>query len=275
MVTDGQIGQLTERDFKTIVALIFSHAGISLADSKKHFVCNRLSSRLRERKLSSFHDYIQLLKHKQSAELVYFINELTTNLTSFFREPYHFDLLAEHINRHLLVKSKTEPLKIWCSACSTGEEAYSIAMTMMEVFGSATPPVKILATDLNTQVLATARKGSYSPDQLSKLSAIQRKKFFTANVSNSQYDIKPEVKALVRFKQLNLVSQHWPMTKMFDVIFCRNVMIYFDKPTQKKLLQRFASYLPSGSLLFLGHSESVSSLQNDFKLISQTMYKRM
>lgn len=266
---------LTQDDFQSIAFLLHDNVGISLSESKKHLVYNRLINRLRTKNLDHFKDYIRLLDDKKSPEWIYFVNTLTTNLTSFFREPYHFDLLKQHIKSNLQGKDKHSPIKIWCSACSTGEEAYSIAMTLVDTFGSMSPPVKILATDLNTDVLRSAKKGIYSNSGLENLTQHQKSKFFNYDHIEKKYQVKKELKALISFKRLNLNTKQWPMSKQFDVIFCRNVMIYFDKQTQQTLLSKLADYLPIGGLLFVGHSESIPSNQIAFKLMGQTLYKRV
>ncbi|PMH41406.1 chemotaxis protein CheR [Vibrio sp. 10N.286.49.B3] len=265
----------TEQDFKMIANLIYSEIGVSLHENKKNLVYNRLIGRLRAKKLDSFEAYLEQLQDRDSPEWACFINALTTNLTYFFRESYHFDLLADHMKTNFLTRSRSKPLKIWCSACSTGEEAYSIAMTMIEAFGTMSPPVKILATDINSDVLRTAKEGCYSTGQLGSVSNEQLHRFFLKKTNNGTFEVKPEVKALISFKPLNLIDQKWPMKKKFDVIFCRNVLIYFDKITQEKLLSKFARYEDKGSLLFLGHSETFSHQQTDFKLLCKTMYKRI
>ncbi|GLS92417.1 chemotaxis protein methyltransferase [Psychromonas marina] len=275
MNTFDETFELTQNDFQAIAFLLYNNVGISLSESKKHLVYNRLIHRIRSKKLSSFKQYIHLLDDKNAPEWNYFLNALTTNLTSFYREPYHFELLAEYASKHLIHKSQTQPIKVWCSACSTGEEAYSIAMTLIDTFGCIDPPVKILATDLNTDVLQRAKKGIYSVKELENLTDQQKKKFFNCDSKKQYFQVKKEVKALISFKRLNLISKQWPMAKQFDVIFCRNVMIYFDKQTQQQLLRKLAHYLPIDARLFIGHSESISTTQTAFKLMGQTMYKRV
>ncbi|MGF1778989.1 CheR family methyltransferase [Vibrio nomapromontoriensis] len=265
----------TEADFNAIASLAYSRVGISLHKNKKNLVYNRLISRVRANRLVNFAKYIQLLDDESHIEWEYFVNALTTNLTYFFREHYHFELLKAHVHEYFAHSNVTDPVRVWCSACSTGEEAYSIAMAMVEAFGTSQPPVKILATDLNTHVLSIARKGYYTQDQLERVTEGQKHQFFIAHKHNNIYEIKPEIKALVHFKRLNLMDGEWPMKKNFDAIFCRNVMIYFDRKTQRSLLDKFAHYLPKGALLFLGHSESFSGHQSQFILLRQTTYKRV
>ena len=274
MLINAQL-DYTEADFNAIASLVYNRVGISLHKNKKNLVYNRLIGRVRANKLSNFAQYIKMLGDNSHTEWEYFVNALTTNLTYFFREHYHFELLKAYVNEHFVHTTITEPVRIWCSACSTGEEAYSIAMTMVEVFGTSKPPVKILATDLNTHVLSIARKGHYTPDQLERVTEKQMHQFFIAHKHNNTYEIKPEIKALVHFKRLNLMDRQWPMNSQFQAIFCRNVMIYFDKNTQRSLLNKFAHYLPAGSLLFLGHSENFPDHQNQFVLLRQTTYTRV
>ncbi len=265
---------LTTNDFNEIVLLLHDHVGIALSKSKKDLVYNRLQSRLRANKISNFQEYIQML-NSNASEWEHFVNALTTNLTSFFREAYHFKILSHHVKTNLLNRQNNDDIKIWCSACSTGEEAYSLAMSMIDVFGTKTPPVKILATDLNTDVLSTARLGIYSQENVEKLSKKKQSSFFIKQKKQSNYVVRPEVKALISFKILNLCDEQWPMTKTFDIIFCRNVLIYFDKEMQYKLLIKFSDYLLSKGLLFVGHSECFPDAKEFFKLNGKTTYERI
>ncbi|MGR5285491.1 CheR family methyltransferase [Vibrio maritimus] len=267
--------EYTDDDFAAIASLIYKRVGIDLHSNKKKLVYNRLVGRLRAHQLSHFAQYIALLNDQHHVEWEYFVNALTTNLTYFFREPYHFTLLKQHVRDHYVGNRVIEPIRIWCSACSTGEEAYSIAITMAEAFESYQPPVKILATDLNTQVLATAKHGRYTLEQLGSASEEQKKRFFHFNRAAKMYEVKPEIQALVHFKRLNLMDHQWPMQKQFHTIFCRNVLIYFNRETQHSILTKFANYLPKDALLFLGHSESCPAEQTPFKLLKQTAYRRV
>ncbi len=198
-----------------------------------------------------------------------FTNALTTNLTSFFREEHHFPILADH-----LLKLQ-KPIRIWCSAASTGEEPYTIAMTACEAFGTLRPPVEIFATDIDTNVLATASRGVYPYDRVSKLSEARRKQFFQKGVGKHEgtVKVKNELRNLITFSQLNLLDEQWPMKEQFDVIFCRNVMIYFDKPTQTKILDKFVPLMKSNSLLFAGHSENFLYVSNALQLLGKTVYQ--
>lgn len=261
----------TARDFEQIRGLIYQHAGISLSDGKVDMVYSRIARRLRANGLTSFQGYLDFLDANPE-EWQDFTNSLTTNLTSFFREEHHFPVLAE---RALEAKGKGQsPVTLWSSACSTGEEPYSMAMTLVDAFGTWTPPVKILATDLDTNVLKQAYKGIYPIERVEKLSAETRKRFFQRGKGDKagMVRVRPEIRALVSFHPLNLLDGQWPMRGRFDAIFCRNVLIYFDKPTQYKLLARFHPLLREEGLLFVGHSESLTHAADLFRLRGKTVY---
>lgn len=265
----------TSNDFTHVQKLIYEHAGISLSEQKKDLVYSRLAKRLRNHNIHRFDTYLQLLDDIHHPEWQDFINALTTNLTSFFRENHHFTRLSSYLKENFSQASAHKPVKIWCSASSTGEEPYSIAMTVANVYAKLNPPVQILATDLDTQVLEKAKKGIYHMDDISKLSVVQKSHFLLKG-SGSKADqvmMRAEMKSLITFNQLNLLSE-WPMKEKFDIIFCRNVMIYFDKATQYKLLERFAGCLTKGGLLIVGHSESFPKVSKIFKLEKQTIYIR-
>jgi chemotaxis protein methyltransferase CheR len=260
----------TVRDFERVRSMIYKRAGIALADSKQELVYSRLARRLRATGLTSFAVYLDELEAGGDAdEWEAFTNALTTNLTSFFREAHHFPILAEY------VKDLKDPIVIWCSASSTGEEPYSIAMTLCEVFGTLTPPAQIIATDIDTNVLATAQHGVYTSDKLDKLSPERAKRFFLRGKGEQagMIRVRPELRQMVSFRQLNLLANDWPISGPLDVIFCRNVMIYFDKPTQGKILSRFAPLLKPDGLLFAGHSENFLYVSDLFKLRGKTVYE--
>lgn len=260
----------TAGDFERVRQLIYEHAGISLNASKQDMVYSRLARRLRATGINNFRDYLALLESNHVAEWEAFANSLTTNLTSFFREPHHFPLLAEHVVKH---KGK-HPISLWCSAASTGEEPYTLAMTMVDAFGSFTPPVTILATDLDTSVLAKAEAGVYPIERVEKLSADVIKRFFLRGTGAQAgfVRVRPELRAMITFRQVNLLSPDWPVRGPLDAIFCRNVMIYFDKETQLKILERFAPLLQPDGLLFAGHSESFHNATHLFRLRGKTVY---
>jgi chemotaxis protein methyltransferase CheR len=261
---------LTDHDFSKIRTLIYQRAGIALGDQKRQMVYGRLSRRLRELGLKEFSTYLRLLETDPNmGEWQLFTNALTTNLTAFFREAHHFPVLAEHARRC------PQPVSVWCSAASTGEEPYSIAMTLIEALGSRAGAANVLATDIDTQVLAKAAAGVFTLEQVSKLPLERLKRFFLkgAGVQAGKVLIRPEVAAMVKFEQLNLLDPHWALKDPFDAIFCRNVMIYFDKPTQGKILQRFVPLLKPHGLLFAGHSENFSFAGQAIRLRSQTVYE--
>ena len=261
----------TAKDFERVRELIYDHAGISLNASKQDMVYSRLARRLRATGINNFREYLALLESNNEAEWEAFANSLTTNLTSFFRESHHFPLLAEHVIKH----KGRHPIALWCSAASTGEEPYSMAMAMVDAFGSFTPPVTILATDLDTNVLAKADAGVYPMERVEKLSADVIKRFFLkgAGAQAGFVRVRPELRAMITFRQLNLLANDWPVRGPLDAIFCRNVMIYFDKATQLKILQRFAPLLQSDGLLFAGHSESFHNAGHLFRLQGKTVYE--
>ncbi len=259
----------TEKDFQRIRKLIYEHAGISLSEAKRDMVYSRVARRLRTIAIDSFHDYLNHLESNQDAdEWQAFTNALTTNLTSFFREEHHFPILAEHL------KQLKKPIRIWCCAASTGEEPYTLAMTACETFGSLKPPVEIIATDIDTNVLATASAGVYPYDRVSKLSEQRRKQFFLRGKGQHEgvVKVRSELRHLIKFQQLNLLDAQYPLNEPFDAIFCRNVMIYFDKPTQGGILAKFVPLMKPHALLFAGHSENFMYVSNAFKLQGKTVY---
>jgi len=278
MKTDLQFGEgrdrefvFTEKDFERVCHLIYEHAGIALKPSKQDMVYSRLARRLRANGIDNFRDYLVLLESDDKIEWQAFVNSLTTNLTSFFREPHHFPLLAE-----LALRQKgRHPLSLWCSAASTGEEPYSMAMTMVDAFGSFTAPVSIVATDVDTNVLAKAEEGVYPVERIEKLAPDVVKRFFLkgTGAQSGFVRVRPELRAMITFRQLNLLGNDWPIRGPLDAIFCRNVMIYFDKETQLKILQRFAPLLQPGGLLFAGHSENFHNAVHLFRLRGKTVYE--
>ncbi len=220
--------------------------------------------------MKEFSAYLSFLEADPgSDEWELFTNALTTNLTSFFREAHHFPVLAEHVRRC------AQPVTIWCSAASTGEEPYSIAMTLMETLGSRAGSASVVATDIDTQVLAKGAAGVFTMEQVSKLSPERLKRFFLrgSGAQAGKVRIRPEVAAMVKFSQLNLLDARWALKEPFDAIFCRNVMIYFDKPTQHAVLQRFAPLMKPHALLFAGHSENFSFASQTLRLRGQTVYE--
>jgi chemotaxis protein methyltransferase CheR len=234
---------------------------------------SRLSRRLRALNLKSFSSYYKLLQNDGGEELVHFVNAVTTNLTAFFREPHHFELLEQIILPKLMEKPRdNQRLRIWSAGCASGEEPYSIAMVVKEVVPSNWD-VKILATDLDSSVLAKGIQGIYEEERVSGISPLRLRRWFRKGTGNQvgRVQIVPELQALITFKHLNLMHG-WPMHGPFDIIFCRNVVIYFDKATQKVLFERFANILSDEGYLLIGHSENLFQLSTRFQLLRQTVY---
>jgi chemotaxis protein methyltransferase CheR len=261
----------TQADFDRVRQLIYQQAGISLAPIKQDMVYSRLARRLRALKLATFGEYLALLESGDEAEWETFVNSLTTNLTSFFREAHHFDILKQH-----LLKQTSRPLRIWCSAASTGEEPYSLAITACETFDSLTPPVQILASDIDTNVLATAQRGVYPMERVERLSPQRLQRFFLkgSGAQAGYARVRPELQRLITFSRINLLDSRWPVRDPLDALFCRNVMIYFDKPTQYQILKRFVPVLRPDGLLFAGHSESFLHAADLFRSLGRTVYER-
>lgn len=270
--------KFTNGDFEKIRSFVKSQTGINLSDAKKNLVYGRLARRLREINMSSFSEYLQYVTSDNEAELINFINAITTNLTSFFREKHHFDFLRkEAIPKLMKDNQHTRRLRVWSAGCSTGEEPYSLAMTLKNTMQDiASWDARILATDLDTNVLAHGKAGVYDESRVEGLpDAIKRKWFRRGRGDQSgSVLVAPELKELIAFRQLNLMKP-WPMKGPFDFIFCRNVVIYFDKPTQKVLFDRYAEMLRPDGYIFLGHSESMFKVSDRFKLIGNTIYQRI
>lgn len=261
----------TQADFERVRKLIYKHAGISLSMGKQNMVYSRLARRLRATGLDNFHDYLNYLERGSPEEWEAFTNALTTNLTAFFREQHHFPILEKHIEK----RKNQNKIQLWCSASSTGEEPYSMAMAMVQAFKTFTPPVHILATDLDTNVLAKAQMGIYSLDKLEKIPKEKLKQFFLKGKGQhaGSARVRPELRNMITFRQLNLLDDSWPIRGPFDAIFCRNVMIYFDKSTQYGILKKFVPLLAPDGLLFAGHSESFQHAVDLFKLREKTVYE--
>lgn len=259
----------TTRDFERVRDLIYRRAGIVMADNKREMVYSRLAKRLRLHGMTRFGEYLAHLEASpDSCEWEAFTNALTTNLTAFFREAHHFPMLVEEIRR------RGAGIKIWCAGASTGEEPYSLAMTVQETLEAAAAQVRILATDIDTEALAVARQGIYSLEAVEKLGEARCRRFFQRGSGSraGKARVRPELASMVDYRPLNLVAGNWSLNGPFDIIFCRNVMIYFDKKTQTEILRRFAAQLKPDGLLFAGHSENFSFLDQIFRLRGQTVY---
>ncbi len=258
------------KHFKEVQKRFFSLTGITLSDSKDAMVYSRLARRVRKLGMKSFSQYLDVL-NSDNEEQIAFINALTTNLTSFFREAHHFELLKQKL------KSSDKPVSIWCAACSTGEEAYSIAITAIEARGDKKPNVRIIASDIDSDVLAHAKAGIYDINRIEGLPIALKKRFFYKGTGPQSGKVKvlPELSALIEFKKINLIESFWPIEAQQDFIFCRNVMIYFNKDTQKQVISRLINKLNPGGLYFAGHSESFSTMPNGIKSIGRTTYQKV
>jgi len=267
----------SDEDFNSLRALVRQHTGISLSEAKRELVYGRLSRRLRALGLNSFRDYRDVLTtDPDGQEMVEFCNAITTNLTSFFRESHHFDYLREQVLMPLGTRPPGQRLRIWSAGCSTGEEPYSIAMTIRESLPEAgRHDIKILATDLDSDVLSRGRSGLYAQDRVKGLSPARISGFFREQSEGGmlRLTVTPNLRDLIIFNQLNLMHE-LPMRGPFDVIFCRNVVIYFDKETQRDLFRRFARLQRPGDVLFLGHSESMFKVSDAYTLVGRTIYRR-
>jgi chemotaxis protein methyltransferase CheR len=263
-----------DRHFNLLRGLVTRNAGITLNDSKRELVYGRLARRIRALGLRGFDDYCALLENDEGAEMGEFINAITTNLTAFFRENHHFEFLAQTaLPEFVRANTSSRRLRIWSAGCSTGEEPYSIAMTLLESVPSPERwDIRILATDIDSNVVATAQAGVYAENRLQGVSAARRKQWFGKAESPGQFRVKPELQEIIRFAPLNLMHE-WPFRGPFDAIFCRNVLIYFDKPTQHRLFERYGQMIADHGYLFIGHSESMFGASTVFDLIGRTTYR--
>ncbi len=273
-----QSDELTTEQFNTISSMVKSLCGINLHDGKKELVRARLNKRLRHLKLRGFDQYLDYLQGEFGQdELVAMLDALSTNLTSFFREPSHFEHLSERIIPSLIARKSTDKtIRIWSAGCSSGEEPYSIAIAICEAMSRVSGwDVRILATDISTAVLATAKAGIYDDTRFDTVPSSLRSRYFVhqGGRDSRHYQISPVARNLITFGRLNLMES-WPMKGPFDVIFCRNVMIYFDKQTQGMVVQRFEQILRTGGVLFLGHSESLTGINHNFKYVQPTVYQK-
>lgn len=264
---------MSAANFQTIKQVAMAWTGINLSDHKRNMIYGRLSRRLRALGLSDFNEYCSLLETPASPEKTEFTNAITTNLTAFFREIHHFDHLLNTVIPHLMrANAATKKIRIWSAGCSTGEEPYSISMVFNSFSALKSWDVKILATDLDSNVVAKGESAVYSADRAEGVPDKYRQ-FFKKDRNSNNVQIKEGVRDLIRFRQLNLLHE-WPMRGAFDIIFCRNVVIYFDLPTQKKLFNRYADYLVSDGHLFIGHSENLYKVTDRFQSIGRTIYQK-
>jgi chemotaxis protein methyltransferase CheR len=265
--------ELTEKQFKKISGIVYDLCGIHLKEGKEALVRARLMKRLRALGMENFNTYIHFIESDAgSRELEMMVDVMTTNKTSFFREPAHFDYLRDHV----LPLVRRRRMRFWTAACSSGEEPYSLAIFIREAVADIDlKDVKILATDISTRMLEKARRATYPKEALQEIPGHLLQKYFvkTPHTAPPMYRVKETVQNMVRLARLNLIDK-WPMKGPFDVIFCRNVMIYFDRPTQQRLINRFWNYLEPGGYLFVGHSEGLSAISHKFQYVRPAVYKK-
>lgn len=270
-VSEGREFAWTNADFSRVQKLIYQRAGISLHDGKHAMVYSRLSRRLRDTGHTSFEEYLGWLESQDGPEWQEFVNALTTNLTAFFREQHHFDSLTG-----ILKKRPGGPWRIWCSAASTGEEPYSIVITVLQTLGAGMP-FELFASDIDTRVLETASRGVYRSQGLKGLTQEQLQRFFMRGKGSNDglVRVRPELRKPITFLSVNLIRDDWPFREPFDAVFCRNVMIYFDAPTQRRVLERIHRVMKPGGTLFVGHAENFSESRDLFVLRGKTVYERV
>jgi chemotaxis protein methyltransferase CheR len=273
---------LSTQDFRKLSSLIYNELGIKMPETKSTMLTGRLSKRLRALGLGSFSQYCEFLFSPKGLEeeMVHLINAVTTNKTDFFREPSHFQYLTGKTIPVLQQEqrfSARNPLRIWSAGCSTGEEPYTLAMVLSE-FQESQPGFRfeILASDISTRVLSIAKRAVYPMERIEPVSGMHRKKFMLRGKDqrNPEVRIVPELRRLIRFGRLNFMDEEFGLPEMVNIIFCRNVIIYFDKQTQEKLMCKFSRYLHRGGYLFLGHSESLHGYQTPFVQIAPTIYRK-
>jgi chemotaxis protein methyltransferase CheR len=268
---------LEDHDFNRLRDIVYKEAGIKLSDVKKILMQSRLMKRLRELRLDSFAEYYDYLIENYDEEKINFINLITTNKTDFFRENDHFEFMKNVVLPEYQRRGMKE-IRIWSAGCSTGEEPCTIAMVTNEFFGAnSSPEILILATDIDTQVLQKAKNGIYSEDHLATVDPGNQKKYFIAGSGENEgyFRVSDTLKQSVYFRRLNLLQDEYPMKKQFDIIFCRNVIIYFDRDTQKKLFSKFYNYLKDDGYLLIGHSENITSITDQFMLAGRTIYRKV
>ena len=265
---------MTDNDFKKIQDIAYRQTGIKLSDHKKNMIYGRLARRLRQLNFTSFAQYCDLIAQEKSPEKMEFINAITTNLTAFFRENHHFESLKADIIPALMKRNAaSKRIRIWSAGCSTGEEPYTIGMVLKMITALSTWDVRILATDLDTNVIRRAREGIYPEERADSVPADYRR-FLQYDKQNARVKVKENVSEIITFKQLNLLEE-WPMRRLFDIIFCRNVVIYFDVDTQIKLFDRYANILAKEGYLIIGHSENLHNVTKRFKPLGKTIYQRV
>lgn len=271
-----QFSELSHEEYRLFRDLVYAHSGINLGDEKLSLVRARLGKRMRQGQFNSFRAYYEFVRQDESGqELSDLIDAISTNTTHLFRESKHFDFLARLVQGWAAEQPRgaSKVLRVWSAACSSGEEPYSIAITLRAALRDK-PSVqcKILATDISNRILEKAKRGQFEEEKLQSVPPALRQAYFVG--SGSTFEVTPDVRSLITFAHFNLMTETFPFRNPFDVIFCRNVMIYFDKPTQQALVNRFARHLRPGGYLLIGHSESLSSLDQPLKYISPTIYQK-
>lgn len=271
---------LSDSQFNRISELVYKHCGINLCDGKKELVRSRLVKRLRLLEIDSFKEYIDYaLNDTTDGEFCTMIDSISTNLTSFFREKQHFDFLTASFLPSLMAKRSkagNQKIRAWSAGCSSGEEPYTIAITLLDAFaGKGNWDTKILATDISTKIVEKAKAGIYDKQRIESLTLNQKQKYMKTSRIDGQlnYQVSPILKSIITFGYLNLMKE-FPFKGPFDFIFCRNVMIYFDKPTQEKLIHKFWNVLNPGGILFTGHSESLTGVKHNYKYLLPTIYQK-
>ena len=269
-MADQAVAVLTPQQFTRIRTLVYEQCGIDLKLGKEELVKARLGKELRQRNLKSFDHYIEEVVNDRTGEaLIGLINALSTNFTHFFREAQHFQILSKSMAED--GRGRTD---IWCAAASTGEEPYSIAITLLEHLGP-NASIRIMASDISTQALSTAKAGIYPEARVADIPIALLSRYFLRGIRNSEvlYRVKPEIRELVHFSRINLIEP-FSLSSQFQVIFCRNVMIYFDKPTQEKVVRRLTQFLEPGGLLFVGHAESLNGIQHSLQYVAPAVYRK-
>jgi len=266
--------RLDDRPLRGFIALLDSMSGIKLSETKRSMLYTRLLRRLRARGVPTFEEYLTLLRAGDKAELEAFVNVMTTNLTYFYREPHHFDFLEKDVVPKLFSnRPDRAPVRIWSSACSSGEEPYSIAMALTSAGVSNSKAYRLLCTDLNTEMVQKTKAGVYRSEAMRGLSESQLKRWFT-QVDGGRHLIKPALQESLICKKLNLFDR-WPIAGLVDIIFCRNVLIYFAPSEQEALVERFARIQDDGAFLFLGHSEAVRGIDKFYERVGNTIFRRL
>jgi len=275
----AQSFDLTDKEFKLFQELIYKETGINMSDKKKKLVVARLSKRLRALNLQNFTQYYEFLNDSGNTdkEIVNLINRVTTNKTNFFREKHHFDFLFTELLPQLIVqgeKTGTRRLRIWSAGCSSGEEPYTLAMVLNDAFKAQRGwDIKILATDLDTEILQSAIDGVYPTQIVSPIPKEYLIRYFSRD--SKGYRANNILRSMISFRKLNLMNETFPMKYPFDIIFCRNVIIYFDAPTKEGLLNKFHYHLKTGGHIFIGHSESLMHMKTKFKYLKHTIYQKV